>query len=131
VTRLTSALLVLALTFTWAQVSALHVHRYTDHDHPEHHHGPAAHEHHADSQHGDDGAARLETCDPGTHATSFVFVSSAPPDSAAFDVELDSRPAILAPLTSRLVLNPPDRRAHGPPVVGQTSPRAPPPTFPA
>jgi hypothetical protein len=116
--------------------SSLHMHEYLDHDHPEHRHGPATHEHpliagpdyHRDQ--GDDGDhASVELApadDPGRHAVS---VSSGVTQAQRFHVDM----AIVHGLTTVepdppiwSALGPTDVRAHGPPSAAKSSPRAPP-----
>lgn len=129
--RLIATLLGLALIAGSADVSALHIHAYIEHDHPEHHHGLAAHEHQATRAHSEDDTVHLEGCDPSQHTISLVFVCAAPPQAQAVDAEFVT-PAIAAP---ELHLHPAvditDVRVHGPPLSAQASPRAPPLIFPA
>ncbi len=126
-----ATLLGLALVAASTHVSALHIHDYTDHDHPEHHHGLAAHEHHAAESHEADAGVHLETCAPGQHAISFVFVCSAPQQAHAVDAEVVS-PTITEPeLPRHQAFDITDVRVHGPPPRTQASPRAPPLTIPA
>jgi hypothetical protein len=124
-------LLIPALTATSGVASLLHTHDYTDHDHPEHHHGLAAHEHHTAPSHPDDGVAHLEGCDPGKHTTSFTFVCAPPPHVHAVDAEI----TLLASPTPKLQIERTVRyaevRVHGPPLRTQASPRAPPLIAPA
>ena len=130
--RVMATVLALALVSTWSHVSALHIHAYIDHDHPEHHHGLAAHEHehHAES-HAPDGTLRLESCDPGRHTISFVFVCAAPPQADAIDAEFVNSAVPAPQLRLQGVANISDVRVHGPPRLTQTSPRAPPLYIPA
>jgi hypothetical protein len=126
VRRLTAVLLGLALTAGGGSFSGLHVHQYTGHDHPEHHHGLAAHEHDVLPAHGPESGVRLETCDPGQHAIRFAFVSAAPPQAQALVADR-ATPATATPDPPvRRALDVLDVRVHGPPSHGQASPRAPP-----
>jgi len=128
--RLIVVLLGIALASTWGQASALHIHAYTDHDHPEHHHGLAVHQHETKS-HQADSSSRLESCDPGRHTVPLVFLCASPPQAQASDSEFVS-PAVPAPVP-RLdgAIDITDVRVHGPPHLTQASPRAPPLSIPA
>lgn len=131
--RLLTVLLGLVVASTSGQISALHIHQYTDHDHPEHHHGPAAHDHQRPSVHHDedDGGAHLEPCDPGHHAVSVTMGCMPLPKAHASDAECPN-PGVVEPLVS---VHPvpafTDVRVHGPPPLTQAAPRAPPPSSPA
>jgi hypothetical protein len=124
--RALALLLIPALIATSGVASLLHTHAYDDHDHPEHHHGLSAHEHHAALSHPDDVLPHLEGCDPGRHTVSFAFVCAAPLQVHAVDAEL-TLPATPAPgkQIERSVRHT-DVRVHGPPLRTQASPRAPP-----
>jgi hypothetical protein len=117
-----------ALVSTVGQVSALHTHAYTDHDHPEHHHGLAAHEHHRSTPHQDesDAGQHLKSCDPGQHTVSFVMGCASLPQAHAIDAEFGSL-NIVEPLGPfRSISEVTDTRVHGPPPPTQAAPRAPP-----
>jgi hypothetical protein len=125
----------LVLASASGQVSLLHIHLYSDHDHPEHHHGLAAHEHNRPAQHHDDGdhdeAVHLESCVPGQHAIALTMACGPQPPTQAIDgvgrsLILDG---LLAPIRSVTELT--DVRVHGPPPLTQAPPRAPPLIFPA
>ena len=124
--RALALLLIPALIATSGAVSLLHTHVYDDHDHPEHHHGLAAHEHQPVVADNEDGRPHLESCDPGEHAVSLTFVCAAPPQVHALDADIDP-PQSLAPQHEiKLAAQPTDVRVHGPPPRTLTSPRAPP-----
>jgi hypothetical protein len=122
-----------ALLAAAGQVSRLHTHAYVGHDHPEHQHGAAAHDHHQPVVHEDedDEGPHVESCDPGRHEVSLTF-GCAP---ALQRISLPAHSAQI-PVMDRLVLlriiptvtNP---RAHGPPLVPPGPSRAPPSIFPA
>jgi hypothetical protein len=118
-------LLIPALTATSGLVSLLHTHAYPDHDHPEHHHGLSAHEHHAAASHSDD-VAHLEGCDPGKHTVSYAFVCAAPPQVHAADAELTLPATPSVEVQIERTVRHTDIRVHGPPPRTQSSPRAPP-----
>lgn len=129
--RLVTILLGTILAPTSGQVSALHIHEYTDHDHPEHHHGLAAHAHQRSAPHQDDDGVHLESCDPAAHAVSLTMGCASLPQVNAVDAECAS-PSVLEPLVPlRSVSDLTDVRVHGPPGRTQASPRAPPLNFPA
>jgi len=111
------------------QVSALHVHDYTDHDHPEHHHGLAVHEHHVPDTYSDDGTPQLEGCSPGRHTISYVFVCAAPAQSPAVNAEFETPGLAVPDLGVHHALGITDIRVHGPPSRTQAAPRAPPLIF--
>jgi hypothetical protein len=122
---LTAVLLGAIVAGTSPQLSALHIHRYIDHDHPEHHHGPAAHEHRATHPDGADGI-HLEACDPGQHAMTVVFACAAPPQVDARDAEEMASRNPAPPLGAHPLVRRHEIRAHGPPFVRTAPPRAPP-----
>ena len=131
VRRLVAILLGLMLASTAGQVSALHIHAYADHDHPEHQHGLAAHEHHPSaSQHDDDGL-RLETCDPGQHAVSLVIGCTPLPQAHSIHIECPTSKDVEPLLPLRSASDVTEVRVHGPPTRTNASPRAPPLNFPA
>jgi hypothetical protein len=107
--------------------SRLHTHAYDDHDHPEHHHGLTAHEHHTAPARPDAAPRRLEDCDPGQHAVpfAFMFAAPAPPPALAaevLDLLTTAAPAPRIGAAGRHA----DVRVHGPPARTQAPPRAPP-----
>jgi hypothetical protein len=129
--RVVTILLGFVLVSTGGQVSALHIHAYTDHDHPEHHHGFAAHEHHRSVRHHDDDVVHLETCDPGQHAVSLTMGCAPVPRVHVIDAECASPAAVESLVPFRSVHHFTDVRVHGPPLLAQAPPRAPPLSFPA
>jgi hypothetical protein len=124
--RVLALLLIPALITTSGVVSLLHTHVYDDHDHPEHHHGLAAHEHHAEPAHPDDGTAHLEGCDPGQHTVSFAFVCATPPQAQAVDAVIELPASLIPEARVERAVGYADVRVHGPPPRTQSSPRAPP-----
>jgi hypothetical protein len=124
--RALALLLIPALIATSGVVSVLHTHAYTDHDHPDHHHGLAAHEHHAEPARAGDGTAHLEGCDPGKHAVSFAFVCANPSQVHAVDAEIGPPVSLVPELQIEPAVGYADVRVHGPPARTQSSPRAPP-----
>jgi hypothetical protein len=124
--RALALLLVPALIATSGMPSLLHTHAYDDHDHPEHHHGLSAHEHHAPASHSEGGGARLEGCDPGKHAVSFAFAGAAFTKSHAVNAELTLTATPTPEIRIDRRVRPTDVRVHGPPRRTQASPRAPP-----
>ena len=134
VRRLLAIVLGLALAST-GQAPALHTHVYPDHDHPEHHHGPAAHDHGGDHHYGnadaDTRGPRVESCDPGRHAVSLSVGGAALTHPHAIAAVCGTA-AILDPLIPAFApTTPTDVRVHGPPPRTQGPPRAPPLSFPA
>lgn len=126
VRRVLAVLLISALTALSGAGSRLHTHAYTDHDHPEHHHGLAAHGHHAVPVHPADGAVHLDGCDPGNHTISFPSLCAAVPHVDAAIAEFCVA-ALPAPDFQRWrILGYEDLRTHAPPIHRQDSPRAPP-----
>jgi flavin-dependent dehydrogenase len=124
--RVLALLLIPALIATSGVVSSLHTHAYDDHDHPEHHHGLAIHEHHALPAHSDDGLPHVEGCDPGKHAVPFAFVCAAPPQVHAVDAVISLPGSPTPELQIERAIRHTDVRVHGPPSPAHTSPRAPP-----
>ena len=132
--RIVALVLVQALAVSTSMVSSLHVHEYVGHDHPNHHHGPAAHDHPraADSDHhspagGEDHPAwQADACEPGRHAVSMSMSCACIPQAHIDLAELPG-PAIAVPsATIHHAVPFTDVRVHGPPFDARTSPRAPP-----
>jgi hypothetical protein len=123
----------LVFASTSSQVSLLHIHLYSDHDHPEHHHGLAAHEHYRPVPHhdDDDNASHLESCEPGDHAVALTMGCTPPPPGHAIDGVCPNLilAGLLVPI--RPVNEVTDIRVHGPPPLTQAPPRAPPLIVPA
>ena len=131
--RSVAVLVGLVLAATSGQVSALHIHSYADHDHPEHQHGLAAHEHQWPLPHHDedDEAVHLKSCDPGQHAISVTMGCAPLPQLDSIDAE-SLNPTVLEPLVPfRSVHRLTDVRVHGPPPLTHAPPRAPPLNLPA
>ena len=132
--RLVATVLVQALVLTIAMSSSWHLHAYSDHDHPDHHHGPATHEHRVTAdlpEHSaDQDGIRVETVpgddDPGRHALSFSTGATCG-HRVEITVAIVPGPALMDPgAPTWSALAPTDVRAHGPPLTASTSPRAPP-----
>jgi hypothetical protein len=141
--RAVATILVVAALSVFGSASALHVHVYADHDHPDHHHGPAAHSHVTTHQHGvhpdvhgavegvDESSARIESCDPAAHSTPVVFtcVSAHAPNPPLVSATVT---VPLAPPVQRWRrVTPSDVRAHSPPGLTDSPLRAPPLVQPA
>jgi hypothetical protein len=126
VQRVLALLLIPALIATSGVGSLLHTHDYTDHDHPEHHHGLAAHEHHLTPPHPDDGVTRVEGCDPAKHTVSFASLCAAVLQVMVVVAELRVPSRLTPDLKDWQPVGYADVRVHGPPPRSQASPRAPP-----
>ena len=134
--RLVAIVLVQTLVLTMATASSWHLHAYSDHDHPDHHHGPASHEHrvtadavpHAEHS-ADQDSIRVEPVpqdDPGRHALGFSTGATCG-QRVEITVAILPGPALMDPgAPTWSALAPTDVRAHGPPATVCTSPRAPP-----
>jgi hypothetical protein len=129
VRRLLAALVGVCLLSVTGQGAALHVHLYGDHDHPEHHHGPAAH-HHATGSPRDDSGVRLEQCDPAQHVVSLTLALNPTPSVPAPAAEPVTLVTLMGDLYSCGYVPLIDLREHGPPSAGRSSPRAPPALIP-
>lgn len=129
--RSLALLLIAAVIATPGISSWLHTHAYDGHDHPEHHHGLAAHQHHVAHSRTEEGTAHLGRCDPGMHVVHFVYVCATPPQVQGVDAEL-RLPDLPVP-QSRIqgTIRHADLRAHAPPPRTDASPRAPPLIGPA
>ena len=136
--RLVAVVLAQALVASSAVGTSLHVHEYLGHDHPDHHHGPAAHEHeheretlvdmghHSAALDDHELAVQADSCDPGRHAVS---VSMACASVAQVHVDLAELPGprIMVPsvpIQSAIPIT--DVRVHGPPFDARIPSRAPP-----
>jgi hypothetical protein len=119
-------LLISALIATSGGLSLLHTHVYDDHDHPEHHHGLAAHEHDRVVADREDNTPHLEGCHPGEHAVSLTFVCASPPHMHALDADIDVPGALTPQLEITFAPQHTDVRVHGPPHRALASTRAPP-----
>jgi hypothetical protein len=124
--RVLALLLIPALIATFGAASSVHTHAYVDHDHPEHRHGLAAHEHHGMPVDPDDGTPHLEGCDPGQHTVSFAFVCAGPPPFNSVDAEVSLPASSSAELQIEGAIRHTDVRGHSPPSRTPASPRAPP-----
>jgi hypothetical protein len=127
--RVVGLCLVGAILEMASLTAILHTHVYTDHDHPEHHHGLAAHEHgdrQPPAEHHDHDQFAWATCDPSVHKTQVRFVSPNPAVAFALLAEPEEPFSPVADMESAVWVFDVDVRAHGPPARGQTSPRAPP-----
>jgi hypothetical protein len=134
VIRALATFLALAALAASGPGAMLHVHAYEGHDHPDHHHGPAAHSHgqgdhyeHQDKKPG----PRIEACDPGAHALTVVFTCVSPTahqaplaDTTVADV---TSPATVVVRGATIT----DVRAHSPPRLTDAPLRAPPVVHPA
>lgn len=140
VRRVLASFLVAALVAAPGVVSSLHVHEYTGHDHPTHHHGPASHEHgphHSpltEPDHDHDAtfdshgtaAVSAESCDPGRHAVA-VKMGCAQPPQLHLDLAERPGPTIAVPtIALRSAVGITDVRVHGPPFDPRIPSRAPP-----
>jgi hypothetical protein len=137
VRRFVGFLLVLAVVVSsTSMASSLHIHEYVGHDHPDHHHGPAAHDHDYpatpdgdhDAEPGDDDHASLRAnpCNPGRHAVG-VSIGCACILQAHVDLAELPGPTIIvqsAPVRSAVPFT--DVRVHGPPFDPRIPARAPP-----
>ena len=136
--RLVALVLAQALVVSSAMASSLHVHEYLGHDHPDHQHGPANHEHdhpavaerdhHSSAEHDDDHpTVGAESCDPGRHAVTVTMGCAEVPRVHVDIAELPG-PTILASASPiRLASMLTDVRVHGPPPFDPRIPsRAPP-----
>ena len=139
--RAVATAVVCAMLSTSWSAAFQHVHADAGHEHAEHQHGLAAHVHAVpapvaadhDAGHTDHPdpvapplGARLEGCDPGTHAVSVTFTAVAPqPEHPLIAVTVDA--ATLAPpeyAWCRLAAS--HARAHSPPRLTDAPLRAPP-----
>ena len=134
--RLVACALVQALVVSTAMGTSLHVHEYLGHDHPEHHHGPASHEHddaavaelwhHAPEGDEDRPELQAESCDPGRHAVAVTMGCGHVPRMHV-DLADVPGPAIVlptAPIRSATPIT--DVRVHGPPFDLRIPSRGPP-----
>ena len=135
--QLVAFVLAHALVVSAATGSLLHVHEYVGHDHPDHHHGPATHEHehsalgerdhHSTAEHDDHPKVGAESCDPGRHAIAVTLGCAQVPQVHVDIAELPG-PTIAAPTAPiRSAATVTDVRVHGPPPFDPRIPsRAPP-----
>jgi hypothetical protein len=132
VIRVFTMLAALAALAASGPVSMLHVHAYEGHDHPDHHHGPAAHSHdEADhDRHRDESpgatSIHLESCDPGEHAVPVVFTCVSPIAHQAPLADGAVAVLIVAPDVASCCATLSDVRAHSPPRLTDAPLRAPP-----
>lgn len=129
--------LVLAVSLASVSGSSLprHIHVYGEHDHAQHHHGPAVHWHaHHAPEHGPQGARQtlsVEGCEPGVHAMALAFAGVEPP-SPHTPPPADVQELVLGfPEPAWRAVVPHEVRVHGPPGLSLAPPRAPPPILPA
>jgi hypothetical protein len=123
-------LLIPALIATSGLASLVHTHAYRNHDHPEHHHGPALHEHqHSAVADHDRTEVTLESCDPAQHAVSASLGCASLPNLRVMDSEsghtFANEPLVfVCSIKDRC-----DVRVHGPPSHSRIPARAPPLPF--
>lgn len=135
--RLVAFVLAQALGVSSAMASSLHVHEYVGHDHPDHHHGPATHEHehsawaerdhHSTEEDDAHQTVGAESCDPGRHAVAVTLGCTQVPQVHVDIAELPgpTTAAPTAPIRSAAPVT--DVRVHGPPPFDPRIPsRAPP-----
>jgi hypothetical protein len=141
VRRFLALVLAAALPLSAASSVSLHVHEYLDHEHPEHQHGIAAHDHrdarllHSDphTAANDDHPLSIEAgpCNAGSHAVGITIVGASLPD-VRVDVAGLPGPALAGPRAPvRSALRITDIRVHGPPFLHRLAARAPPVSLPA
>ena len=113
----------------------MHVHDYTDHDHPEHHHGLASHEHPraglAEHDHHSPAADahpafQAELCDPGRHAVAATSGCAQAPQTHVDLRDLPGPTFIVPAAPIRSAAPVVDVRVHGPPADARVPARAPP-----
>jgi hypothetical protein len=129
VRRIVAALLIPAFLGISSLVALLHTHVYEAHEHPEHQHGLAAHEHHTAPAHRPDAGPILERCEPGQHAKAFTFIATTPQPIPTIDAALIAAVLMVPTLPVERALAPADVRVHGPPPRAPSSARAPPLSF--
>jgi hypothetical protein len=133
VQRALAILVGVALLATAGEVSRLHTHAYVGHDHPEHQHGIASHDHvplivHEDE---DDEGPHLEPCDPDRHEVSLTFGCAPATSRISVHAEATPVPVVNRLVPVQIIRTVTDARAHGPPPVRSAPSRAPPHIFPA
>jgi len=137
VRRLVAVVLVQALAVSTSMASSLHVHEYIGHDHPDHHHGPAAHEHnHPATVEGDHHHARAgdedqpawqdDPCEPGRHAVAVRMGCACIPQAHVDLAELPGPTLAVQGTPNRSAVPITDVRVHGPPLDARIRARAPP-----
>jgi hypothetical protein len=133
VQRLIATVLAFALIAAAGHLSRLHTHAYAEHDHPEHQHAPAAHDHLPSPPHHDrdDEGPHLESCDPGQHEVTLTVASAPAPNLHTFDAQVPQRRGVDTLDVDRPLHDATEDRAHGPPPRALASPRAPPAISPA
>jgi hypothetical protein len=132
VPRVLAIVVGIALLGAAGQLSRLHTHAYSGHDHPEHQHGLASHEHDQASHAADnDGLPHVESCDAERHAVSFIVGCTPALTTVAFHANVLDAPSIAPTLTVQGTATVTDVRVHGPPAAGMRPSRAPPEQFPA
>ena len=122
------------MCIAWLAVGALptlHAHVYADHDHPEHRHGLAFHEHHHAVDHETFPRAGMAPCEPDGHVVSLrlTYGKVRTVDGAGLmpsAAQLPEPDLTLAPVAARR-----DIRVHGPPRLTDGPLRAPPASRPA
>jgi hypothetical protein len=113
----------------------LHVHLYGDHDHAEHHHGPAFHVHeHAQAQSVGSAVPRgplLGPCAPDAHVAARTATLATSPDSLVVPALAPAVTVAANPVPPRPFMARPEVRAHSPPGLTDSPLRAPPHPLPA
>ena len=134
--RLVAFVLAQALVASSAVSSSLHVHEYLGHDHPDHHHGPATHDHedptfvdldhHSAGKEDHELAVEADSCDPGRHTVSVSMACASVTQVHVYLAKLPSPRIVVptAPIQSAIAIT--DVRVHGPPFDARIPSRAPP-----
>jgi hypothetical protein len=114
----------------------LHVHLYGDHDHAEHHHGPALHGHeHATQSHpvrrGEPAGPLMGPCEPDAHVLALTATLAPSPDQVFVPAIAPATTVVANPAPPRPFVTRLEVRAHSPPGLTDSPLRAPPHALPA
>jgi hypothetical protein len=120
-----AALLIPAFLGMSSLVALLHTQVYEAHEHREHQHGLAAHEHHASGspplqERSSSAASQAST------RKAFAFIATTPQPIPTIDAALTRAELTVSPPPVERALAPADVRVHGPPPRALSSSRAPP-----
>jgi hypothetical protein len=136
VRRLVAFALIQALAVSTSMAASLHVHEYLGHDHPDHHHGPASHDHqqpptvdrdhHAHADDEDHPAWQADPCEPGRHATGVSMTCACVPQAHVDLAEVPQLSLVRPIAPARAAVAVIDVRVHGPPFDARIPARAPP-----
>ena len=133
--RIAAVLASVVLVLGNGALPLLHVHLYDDHDHAEHHHGPAFHVHgHAQAQPAYPAVPTgplVGRCAPDAHVLALTATLASSPDQLVVPALAPAVTVVANHAPPRPFVARPEVRSHSPPGLTDSPLRAPPHSLPA